>query len=328
MKATVIRAGFSTTIQDLGRAGFCEFGVSLGGGLDRHALRVANLLVGNSDSAAGLEITFGGLQLRFVDDRLIAWCGGEFDVRVGSMTLPPGHVALARAGQELILTKSKIGCRSWLAISGGIDVPLVLGSRSTDQRGNFGGLDGQALHDGAELPLNKNPESARTLSGKLRGAAVANWSPPHDWCSTAKHNPVLRFTRGVDWNRFDDVTIQRFANHVFAVSPDSDRMGVRFDSPELKRTNESDLISEAVAPGTVQVPPSGRPILLLGDCQTIGGYPKIAHVITVDFPVAAQLRGGDRVRFREISLSESQALLIDRGEKLEHFRRGIQMRVS
>ena len=328
MKATVIRAGFSTTVQDLGRAGFREFGVSLGGSLDRHALRVANLLVGNSDSAAGLEITFGGLQLRFVDDRLIAWCGGEFDVRVGSTTLPPGHVALARAGEELVFAKSKIGCRSWLAISGGIDVPLVLGSRSTDQRGNFGGFDGQALRDGAELPLNQNPEGAAAFAGKLRGVGIASWSPPHDWCSTAKHNPVLRFTRGVDWNRFDDVTIQRFTNHVFAVSPDSDRMGVRFDGPELERLDESDLISEAVVPGTVQVPPSGKPILLLGDCQTIGGYPKIAHVITVDFPVAAQLRGGDSVRFHEISLSESQALLIDREEKLEHFRRGIQMRVS
>ena len=328
MKASVIRAGFSTTVQDLGRAGFREFGVSLGGSLDRHALRVANLLVGNSDSAAGLEITFGGLQLRFVDDRLVAWCGGEFDVRVGSTTLPPGHVALARAGEELVFAKSKIGCRSWLAISGGIDVPLVLGSRSTDQRGDFGGFDGQALRDGAELPLHKNPENAEALVGKLREERIASWSPPHDWCSTAKCDPVLRFTRGADWHRFNASTHLTLTSEVFAVSPDSDRMGVRFDGPELERLDESDLISEAVVPGTVQVPPSGKPILLLGDCQTIGGYPKIAHVITVDFPVAAQLRGGDRVRFHEISLSESQALLIDREEKLEHFRRGIQMRVS
>jgi antagonist of KipI len=140
-----------------------------------------------------------------------------------------------------------------------------------------------------------------------------------------KRYPLLRFIRGVDWSRFDDVTIQRLTIHEFGVSPDSDRMGVRLDGPELKRRDETDLISEAVAPGTIQVPPSGKPILLLGDCQTIGGYPKIAHVITVDLGVAAQLRAGDAVRFSEISLQDAHTQLTERERDLERFRIGVSL---
>jgi antagonist of KipI len=136
---------------------------------------------------------------------------------------------------------------------------------------------------------------------------------------------MLRFIRGTDWPRFNDVTIQRFTDQQFAVSPDSDRMGVRLDGPELKRNDNLDLISEAVAPGTIQVPPSGQPILLLGDCQTIGGYPKIAHVITVDLGIAAQLRAGDHVRFSEVSMADAYQLLLERERELERFRVGLSL---
>jgi antagonist of KipI len=139
---------------------------------------------------------------------------------------------------------------------------------------------------------------------------------------------MLRFVRGDGWNLFDDLTVQLFTSEPFAVSPDSDRMGVRFDGRELKRQNNIDLISEAVAPGTVQVPPSGKPILLLGDCQTIGGYPKIAHVITVDLGVAAQLRAGDPVRFSEISLADAHRLLLERERELKRFRIGLSLQSS
>src|SRR5882724_8198512 len=155
MKIIVTRAGFLTSVQDLGRTGYRQFGVSLGGALDAFALRVANLLVGNEESAAGLEITLGGLQLRFADERIVAWCGGEFDVRVGSTSLPAGHAAFMNAGEELKFNHPKTGCRCWLAISGGIDVSIVLGSRSTDLRARFGGFEGRALRDGDQLSLGK-----------------------------------------------------------------------------------------------------------------------------------------------------------------------------
>jgi len=318
----VTRAGFLTSVQDLGRTGFRQFGVSLSGALDSFALRVANLLVDNNEGAAGLEITFGGLQLHFQDKRIVAWCGGEFDVRVGPTELPAGHVCRVSAGDQLKFGRPKLGSRCWLAIFGGIDVALVLGSRSTDLRGNFGGFEDRVLRDGDVVPLSARPGSSTAAT------AISSWTAPHDWVSPARRDPILRFVRGFDWFRFSDVTVQRFTDHEFTVSTDSDRMGVRLTGPELRRIDNADLVSEAVAPGTVQVPPNGQPILLLGDCQTIGGYPKIAHVITVDLGIAAQVRAGDHVRFSEVSLADAHALLLERERALERFRIGLSLRGS
>jgi antagonist of KipI len=323
MEMLVVRAGFLTSVQDLGRMRYRQFGVSLGGALDAFALRVANLLVGNEESVAGLEITLGGLQLRFADQRIVAWCGGEFDVRVGSTSVPAGHAALINAGEELKFNHPKTGCRCWLAISGGIDAPTVLGSRSTDLRASFGGFEGRAVRDGDELPLGNFRRSQTAAAGR-----ISSWSAPEPWSQTASANPILQVVRGPDWDRFGASTLQRFTSESFAVSPDSDRMGVRFDGPELPRSDDVDLISEAASPGTIQVPPSGRPILLLGDCQTIGGYPKIAHVITFDLPVAAQLRAGDHVRFSEVSLTDAHRLLLQREREFERFRIGLSLHDS
>ncbi len=329
MNTFATRSGFLTTIQDLGRTGFREFGVSTSGALDSFALRVANLLVGNDEDAAGLEITLGGLQLRFNDERFIAWCGGEFDVRVGSARLPAGHACWVSPGEQLKFGPPNTGCRAWLAISGGINVPLVLGSRSTDLRAHFGGLEGRALRDGDALRLGVRPGSsafAKATADKQTAATrISSWSAPEPWSQTASANPILRVGRGADWTRFNASTLQRFKNEVFAVSPDSNRMGARVDGPELKRENDIDLISEAVAPGTIQVPSSGMPILLLGDCQTIGGYPKLAHVITVDLPIAAQLRAGDPIRFSEVSLADAHRLLLERESELKRFRIGLSL---
>jgi len=333
MNAIVTRAGFLTSVQDLGRTGFRQFGVSTSGALDSFALGVANLLVGNDEGEAGLEITLGGLRLRFEDERIVAWCGGEFDVQIGSRALPAGHVAHLQGGDELKFGRAQFGCRCWLAISGGIDVPIILGSRSTDLRANFGGLEGRTLRDEDRLPLGEFRRSssfAKATADRSPDATggISSWTAPHDWVSPAKQYPVLRFVRGSDWFRFNDSTIQRFTNQEFAVSPDSDRMGVRLDGPELKRDKETDLISEAVAPGTVQVPPGGKPILLLRDCQTIGGYPKIAHVITVDVGIAAQLRAGDSVCFFEVSLEDAHRLLMERECDFERFRIGLSLQRS
>jgi len=323
MNATAIRAGFLTSVQDLGRPGFRQFGVSVGGALDTHALRVANLLAGNDESAAGLEITFGGLRLRFGDDRIAAWCGADFKARIGSIPLDAGHPALVRAGEEFSIESPAGGCRAWLAISGGIDVPLVLGSRAGDLRAGFGGVHGRPLRDSEQVPLGENLPRAKALIDKLRAEKIAPWKPPHDWSNTAHRAPTLRYIRGVDSDRFVSTARELFSGGNFFVSPDSDRMGIRLDGPTLERKKNVDLLSEAVAPGTVQVPPNGRPILLLNDCQTIGGYPKIAHVITVDLPFATQLCPGDRIRFTEVSIHDAHALLLERERNLEQFRRGL-----
>ncbi|HST29867.1 MAG TPA: biotin-dependent carboxyltransferase family protein [Chthoniobacterales bacterium] len=324
MNARAIRAGFLTSVQDLGRTGLREFGVSSGGALDRHALRVANLLVGNEESAAGLEITFGGLRLRFSDDRIVAWCGGNFKARLGSTDLPSGHASLARSGEDLSIESPAVGCRAWVAISGGINVPIVLASRSADLKAGFGGINGRPTRDGEEVPLGENSERSKNLVRKLADRRIASWKPPHDWSNPARRDPLLHFVRGADGNHCVPGAMESFGAENFFVSPDSDRMGVRLDGPRLERSNQADLLSEAVAPGTVQVPPNGKPILLLNDCQTIGGYPKLAHVITVDLGIAAQLRPSDIVRFREISLADAHRALIERERDLKQFRHGIE----
>ena len=319
MNVVVSRAGFLTSVQDVGRTGFRQFGISTSGALDPFALRVANLLVGNDEGEAGLEITLGGLQLRFDGERIVAWCGGEFDVQIGSRTLPAGHVAHLQRGDELKFGRVRIGCRAWLAVSGGVHVSIVLGSRSTDLRASFGGLDGRTLRDGDILPVGPHPGSPIPVK------SISSWTAPHDWVSAAKPDATLRFVRGVDWDRFNAATLQRLTRESFAVSPDSDRMGLRLSGPELPRVDNVDLISEAVAPGTIQVPPNGQPILLLGDCQTIGGYPKMAHVITVDLSIAAQLRPGDRVRFSEVAMADAYRLLLERQRELDRFRIGLSL---
>src|SRR5216117_819751 len=213
MEMIVTRAGFLTSVQDLGRPGFREFGVSLSGALDPFGMRVVNLLIGNDEGAAGLEITLGGLQLHFQDERIVAWCGGEFDVLIGAAPLPAGHTALVRSGEELKFGRAQIGCRAWLAVSGGVDVPIVLGSRSTDLRANFGGFDGRALRDGDVIPLGPRPGSPTPA------IRISSWTAPHDWVSPAKPSPILRFLRGTDWTRFNASTLQRLTSEPFAVSP-------------------------------------------------------------------------------------------------------------
>jgi len=335
MSVVVRSAGFVTSVQDLGRTGFRQSGVSVGGALDPHALRVANALVGNDDNAAGIEATLGTARLQFEDERAVAWCGGNFTVRINDDELPPGHVGLVAKNEALTMVAANDGGRAWLAISGGIDVPLVLGSRSTDLRGNFGGHEGRALRDDDVISLftkRRFPSRPPEKEGDLQTVPpwISDWSAPTSWAATPHRERSLRIVRGAHWDRFTPeaqsslVTNSLFTNS-FVVTPDSDRMGARLDGPELKRIDATDLLSEAVAPGTLQVPPNGKPILLLGDCQTIGGYPKIAHVITVDLPIAAQLWPGDPVRFHEVSLAEAQDLLREREEDFARFRVGLSL---
>jgi antagonist of KipI len=311
-KVTVLRAGPLLTIQDLGRPQHRSAGISPGGALDAHAARVANLLVGNAEDAALFEITLGQARFRFSDERVVACCGAEIGI-------PLGKPLRISPNESFEVTAPKRGCRSWLAISGGLDVPEVLGSCSTDLRGKFGGWQGRSLRDGDEIPL-RSATAAERFTG-----AHADWSAPNEWAQTAAPHPILRVVAGAEWNSFTAEAQRRFHGASFTVSAQADRMGARLEGPKLAREDDMELISEAVAPGTVQVTNDRQPILLLGDCQTIGGYPKIAHVITVDLPLAAQLRPNDSVRFHLVTLAEAHELFVARETELARFRIGLQL---
>jgi antagonist of KipI len=315
MTVSVISAGFQTTVQDCGRIGLRKFGVTPGGALDPISLRLANLLVGNLECTAGLECVSGRLRLRFHDERILAWSGGEFEVRLGDKLVPVLHCARVSTDIEILPQR---GGRAWLAISGGINVPEILGSRATDLRAHFGGWEGRALRDGNELPLGVESE----LSARVRDEIpdhVSDWSAPR----FVGRGKLLRIIRGKNW---DDNIGAKLLAQKFRIAMDSDRMGLRLEGEEIASANRRELVSEAVTPGTIQLPPSGAPVVLLQGCQTIGGYPKIAHVITVDLGYAAQLQPLDEVRFELVELEEARQLLRKREREIALFRAGLEAR--
>jgi len=303
MEIKVLRAGLLTTVQDLGRRGHRGEGVPLGGAMDVFALRVANLLVGNPEDAAGLEITMAAPELEFSEEALIAVCGADFG------TIPSWQPVAVRAGERLRFGPCLRGFRGCLALSGGVDVPWVLGGRGTYLPANFGGLEGRALRDGDVL---------RTGSGRRR--VLAGWHLDARILPAYSNAPTVRIVRGAQGNEFGK-TLEK---SVFRISPQSDRMGLRLDGPRLERSSSSELASSAVVPGTVQVPPDGSPIVVMADAQTLGGYPQVAHAIGVDQPLLAQLRPGDHVSFREVSLDDAHAAAVARERNLGMLRQGLE----
>ena len=327
MEVTVRKAGFLSTIQDRGRIGQLQYGVSRGGALDYHAARVVNALVGNPDSLGLIEMTSGTVRLRVNDTRLMAWAGGEYQVSCGEHVVPAGRSLLLMADEEVTFVGPSRGGRAWIAISGGVNVPPVLGSRSTDLRAKFGGWQGRALRDDDVLPLGENSDATTKLMRRMDRDKISPWAAPFDWVTTAARPTLLRVVRGRHYDEFAASALQAFVRGVFPVSAQSDRMGVRLDGPVLDRKESDELVSEAVVPGALQVPPDGHPILLLNDCQTVGGYPKLAHVITCDMTRAAQLVPGEEVRFSEISLGAAHEVLYQRERDFETFRIGLALRV-
>lgn len=315
MTVSVISAGFQTTVQDCGRTGLRKFGVTPGGALDPISLRLANLLVGNLECTAGLECVSGRLRLRFHDERILAWSGGEFEVRLGDKLVPVLHCARVSTDIEILPQR---GGRAWLAISGGINVPEILGSRATDLRAHFGGWEGRALRDGNELPLGVESELCARVRDEIPDH-VSDWSAPR----FVARGKLLRIIRGKNW---DDNIGAKLLAQKFRIAMDSDRMGLRLEGEEIASASRRELVSEAVTPGTVQLPPSGAPVVLLQGCQTIGGYSKIAHVITVDLGYAAQLQPLDEVRFELIELEEARQLLRKREREIALFRAGLDAR--
>jgi len=315
MTVSVISAGFQTTVQDCGRTGLRKFGVTPGGALDPISLRLVNLLVGNLECTAGLECVSGRLRLRFHDERILAWSGGEFEVRLGDKLVPVLHCARVSTDIEILPQR---GGRAWLAISGGINVPEILGSRATDLRAHFGGWEGRALRDGNELPLGVESELCARVRDKIPDH-VSDWSAPR----FVARGKLLRIIRGKNW---DDNIGAKLLAQKFRIAMDSDRMGLRLEGEEIASASRRELVSEAVTPGTVQLPPIGAPVVLLQGCQTIGGYPKIAHVITVDLGYAAQLQPLDEVRFELIELEEARQLLRKREREIALFRAGLEAR--
>lgn len=286
--------GFLTTVQDLGRVGYQRYGVPVSGAMDPFALRAANLLVGNPEEAACLEITLVGPEVVFAPACRIAVTGGDLGPLVDGLPIPMWQAVDMPSGATLGFAGRRDGLRAYLACSGGIDVPLVLGSRSTFTRSALGGFSGRALQAGDELRLG-SAVAEGTPRRRLDRRVVPRYGNEHE----------VRVMLGPQDDAFTDEGRATFLNSVYRVSPQSDRIGCRLQGPVIAHRAGADIVSDGTAFGAVQVSGDGQPIVLMADRGTTGGYTKIATVISADLMRIGQAAPGDAVRFRAVTLADA-----------------------
>jgi antagonist of KipI len=297
-------AGLLTTVQDLGRPGFARIGVSASGAADPVSLRLGNRLVGNPETAAGLEMTLLGGTFFFPEEAMVALTGSDFGATLDGAAVELGTSFRVAPNQTLRAGSTRSGARCYLAIHGGIRVPPFLGSASTHILSGLGGLGGRPLQDGDVLELGAPTDPFR----KRRIAPeVAQLLTPRK---------VLRLTPGPQLDRFSRSSRRAFYFGSYRVTEQSDRMGLRLDGPRIWEDAESAMITEGVSLGAVQVPPSGSPIILFVEQQTTGGYPKIANVVSADLHHLGQLRPRDELRFEPVSWEAARSLLAEQEELL------------
>jgi len=316
----ILRSGLSTTIQDLGRPHLRHFGIVRGGAMDQVSHELANGLVGNLADAATLEMTLSGDELEFSAESVIAITGADLRPVItgahGQETVVPQHrPVLVRAGTRIRFQTTFRGCRCCVAVAGGFDVPMIMGSRSTYLRAGIGGHCGRTLQSGDELPLGMAgyvPAVIARLNDEDLFRASFLLAPP--WFVRPLDLPppgtvVLRVIRGHHFRSLTANSCAEFWESRFAVSAQSDRMGYRLTGTSLAMELNEERLSEGVSVGTLQLPPDGNPILLMADSAPTGGYPRIAHVIAADLSTAAQIRPGTSVQFQEVTLSQAHSLL-------------------
>jgi len=309
--------GLQTTVQDLGRRGFQKYGVIASGVMDPYAHRLANILVGNQETEPTIEITLVGSHKTFQADCLFALTGGDLSPAIDGIPIKMWRPIFAKKGCKLSFGKPVSGCRSYLAVAGGIAVSEVMGSGSTYLRAGIGGFNGRSLKKGDVVPIGETSEFIKACMESLSKRANKSSFIQVDWTLMAQAIPIyksettVRVMDGRQAHLFDGKSRDAFLNHAFQISSDSDRMGYRLKGPELALIEPKELISEAVSFGSIQVPPDGQPIILMADRQTTGGYPKIGQVATVDLPKVSQLKPGEFLRFEKISLEVAQQALIE-----------------
>lgn len=333
MSVAVLKPGMLSTVQDHGRYGFQHFGVPVSGAMDLFSHRLANILAGNDAGEATLEITLRGPRLRFNDETLIALCGADLSATIDGIPAPEGKAVRVRAGAVLDFGDAVAGCRAYLSIHGGFDVPMVMGSRSTYDTARFGGLEGRALKTADVLPVGSTrallyPALAQQLARSKRSFAAPNWAVNQHIEKLRRTPQIVRIVAGRHWDAFPGEARDALMESEFRIGADSNRMGCRLDGHRSVAGGPVEVLSEAVTFGTIQVPPSGKPIVLMADRQTVGGYPKIAEVAGVDLHLLAQLRPGERLRFELVSLAQAQALWLKREQEIITIRAAVEKHLA
>jgi len=329
MSIRVLQPGIQTTLQDGGRWGSQRLGVPVSGAMDDFAFRMANLLVGNETCTACIEFAMAGAALAVEETLLLAFCGKGMEIWAGGEMIPLWRTALVPAGTEIKLKPVSRGSRIYMAVAGGFNVPTVLGSRSTYEPAQLGGYMGRALLANDRLPVSYefSPVSHKiinSLEKEKPELSLAHWTVDFRHFPDYSHD-FVRMIRGAEWEWFTEEAKKIFFGSGFTLSVQSNRMGFRMLGKPLTVKNNSELTSTAVCKGTMQVTPDGSLILLMSDCQTTGGYPRIAQVAAVDLPICAQLRPNDTVAFTEVSMAEAEQLYLEREHELEQVQQNISL---
>ena len=290
----IITPGLLTTVQDFGRVGVMKNGFTQNGAMDRYSMTVANRLCGNCDSAPVLEMTVLGVTARFTQDTVVCVSGADFGAKINEKPIKRNKAYKINNGDILSMGAAKSGMRAYLAVAGGIVGEYVFGSASTNLKFAFGGHFGKKLQSGDVLSIG---------TGAFPLGEIDKWEIPE---SEYSKDAQLRVVLGPQNEMFTDEDIRLFLSQEYEVTAQSDRMGIRLSGEPLKSKNGMDIISDGIVFGSVQVPNSGEPIILMADHQTTGGYAKIATVISVDLPRASQLSVGNTVRFKSVTVEEAE----------------------
>ena len=301
----VVRCGFMALVQDQGRFGFQELGVSVSGAADKEALDVGNILVGNSPESAAIEVMLGDFEIEFMESMMFALTGAETEASLDDVPVGRNLSYKAHAGSRLSLSNVRQGLRAYISVQGGIDTPIILGSRSTHITSGIGGFEGRALQPGDVLKVGGSE-----LGHEYSSRCWDGYESPTDELS-------IRVVLGPQDDEFSQSGIETFLSSTYVVSDQSNRQGLRLEGSAIEsRNGRFDIVSDAVVNGSIQVPGDGKPIILLTDRQTTGGYLKIATVASVDIPRLGQVSPGNRITFSVVSVEESQQLFIESQDRL------------
>ncbi|MBC8345571.1 MAG: biotin-dependent carboxyltransferase family protein [Candidatus Marinimicrobia bacterium] len=296
MSITVLKAGLQTTVQDLGRNGYAHYGISASGAADAFSLRIGNLLVGNDESAAALELTILGGDFKFESHAFIALSGSEFEAHLDGESFQNNEGIYVRSGQILSVGQSKEGARTYLCVRGGVDVPYYLSGKTTHVMSKMGGLNGRQLEKGDSIKI-----------GNLSSVT----QPIHNKDTLDLNCAIIRVTNGLQGEWFSDSTWNYFLSNSFTISDLSSRMGIRLTGNLIQSDRGNEILTEGIPLGAIQVPGSGDPIISFVEHQTTGGYPKIANVITADLCKVGQLKPGDTFKFQRVSIEEGERLRLE-----------------
>ncbi len=328
MDVEVLHAGMFTTVQDLGRFHYQQYGVPVGGAMDKGALRMINMLVGNEENEAGLEITIMGPKLLIKKTTLLAIGGADMEPLLNGERIPLWRPILAEEGSMLCLGKAKSGCRAYVTFAGGINIDRTMGSKSTYIRAALGGIEGRMLKKGDYFQIGTGAEVASRFIQNLQEEKriKKKWAICNNALPKYKKHPILRVITDFEYDQFTEESIKSFFSKEYKVSNYADRMGYRLDGDVLNRVEEIEILSSPVTFGTIQVPNGGQPIILMADRQTTGGYPRIGNVISVDLPLLAQLKPGDYVTFEKITMEDAAQLYIKQETSMSLLKKFIALR--